>query len=284
MHMLAPRHILLLASLSLAACSSGAGTETETASTTVADTTSGTTTDPGTDTTETPTDTGLETTEQPTTEPPPTSSTTADDTTSGTTTSDDTTSGTTTGGDELELSNVALPCNVEDFTYPLLPDEAGQRAASSLKPPSYPFEVTRVRYELGGAAINAQCANTMAHLVEVHVSDAAKPDASPSVNAASWVSISVPDEADAADLRAVELTLDPPLTLSDGQHLVVSVELVASMDLMSSLCLRSCADAKPVVGVDWWSGAAAEPYMWADMIADFGFTTNFLISAYGTAG
>lgn len=298
MHITSTYPYLLLTSLFVAACSSGSSEATDSESADTSATGTDTSTGTGTDTNSTPTDGGVETTVdttldttldttaettvESTTEAAPTSTTGATETSSES--GGETTTDTTTGGEQQVLSNMMLPCAVPDFTFPLLPGEAGHLAATTLTPPVYPFDVTAVRYELGGETLGKQCNNTLEHLVEIQVSNTEKPDGVPSMMASSFTSITVPADAAATQGRQVELPLDPPMTIGEGQFLIVAVKLVGSEDNVQSICLQSCTDGEPIAGVDWWSQAIEEPYMWADMVADFGFATNFTISAVGTAG
>ena len=88
----------------------------------------------------------------------------------------------------------------------------------------------------------------------------------------------VEEDPAATNDRLVEIELETPIVLQDGESLVVAVEMVAVED--ASICIRACRDTS-VAEVDWWSNAADEPYAWADMVADFGFASNYTIRAYG---
>lgn len=269
----------------------GTGTSAPTPGTT-GEPTTGSTTDPGGETTlepgwttratttETASDssTGPDATDTSTTD----TSTTGDSTTSDSTTSDSTTStGAPEPPEELVLSVGPRTCDKSGVTLPLLPEEAGHHAATVLTPPSYPFAVTRVRYHLRGPGYAAECTTTLAHQVQVYVTGGGAPPSAPSQTAASLVTFDVPAEADDPQVRTVELELPQAIVLDVGQSVVVSVQLAAAADFQTVLCIRTCFDTTEA-GVDWWSNKPAEPFAWADMVADFGFPDNFRIQAIGT--
>jgi hypothetical protein len=174
----------------------------------------------------------------------------------------------------VEFGNVARTCTPDNAVSPVLPGEAGHYAATSLTPPSYPFTVDKVSYSLQMNGSN--CHGGLAHRVLVFTASG-EPAAAPSAGA--MASIDVPAGADAD--RWVDLTLPNPITLTSGQTLVVAVQM-ASDGADRSVCLSACPGS--AAGHDWWSNAAAEPYAWADMFADFGFTSAYVIVAEGTPG
>ncbi len=252
---------------------------------TSADGTASGTTDP-TGTTASPT-TGSPTTESPTTGNEDSTSTgpggdsSSDSGTQSSSSDGADSTGTTDGSQEMELGNTPEPCVTEDFVFPFLPDEAGHLAATILTPDAYPFEVTRVLYELGGDNLGGTCNSTLAHHVEVFITpDGVLTDAPSGM--AEFVSIDVPEDAMAMGGRTVELELPTPIMLERGDSIVVAVALEANADTSASVCIRTCSDDGGIAGIDWWSNAALEPYFWADMVADFAFATNFTARAFGT--
>ena len=166
----------------------------------------------------------------------------------------------------------------EDWIFPLLPAEAGHWAATTLTPSNYPFEVQSVAYELTGGAAGGQCDNSFAHAVAIFSTDVPQPVDAPSLGAQDYVLYPIAEDPAATDDRLVEIVLDQPIVLEDGQSIVVAVEMAAVEDV--SLCIRACRDGN-IPAVDWWSNAADEPFAWADMVVDFGFASNFTIRAYG---
>lgn len=165
---------------------------------------------------------------------------------------------------------------------PILPDEAGHFAAARLTPETYPVDVTTVAYDLAVPGAGGDCDLTLAHTVEVYVDTAIAPAARPS-DGTLVHRIDVPGGA--AANHAVELTLPTPIHLTTGQSVFVAVKLVGddTANPTSALCIAACRTAAGAISdVDYWSNAAAEPFAWADMVDDFGFTYNFTIRAAGT--
>jgi len=260
--------------------------------------TTGTTGDPPADVTTTGT-TGPTSTADTTEDPPAdTTGTTGDPSTTGpdsdgesagtTATSDssssssgDDSSGSGTSGGELVMLGNTPSCPVKAEAGPSLPQEAGHLAATVLTPDTYPFAVSHVQYGLARKPI-ADCVNTYAHRVEIFVTEGGKPPPKPSTDASTFVSIAVEESFEDIDLRVLEPKLDPPIVLTDGQSLVVAVSLEADVDANLSLCLASCVGAA-IPGVDYWSYAAAEPYKWVDLVANYNWPANFKIYAFGTA-
>lgn len=189
--------------------------------------------------------------------------------------------GTTDAGrDYVVLSNVPdiASCSSGHGIAPLIPAELGHYAAARLTPPSYPFTVDQISYDLvtpPGAPCNAE----FAHEVRLVVSDTAAPSASPSTDG-TLVAVGA-GSASGSTARTMVLDLETSITLTAGQHLFVSIQLTGDAD--SALCVGACQTGSPISDVDYWSNAAAEPYSWADMIDDFGFPYNFTTRARGYA-
>ena len=196
----------------------------------------------------------------------------------------DSTTGESTGEPpENVLSVVPFDCGDNGVTNPILPEEAGHYAATTLTPTVYPFTVERVRYNIRGPGYKPTCSTAIAHEVQVYVLQESKPPPKPSETAASFVTIAMPAEAMTEEFRTIDMPLAQPIVLEEGDRLVVAVEMAAAADLETGLCIRSCYDAA-VANVDWWSNAADEPFAWSDLIVDFGFDNNFSIQAIGTPG
>ena len=173
------------------------------------------------------------------------------------------------------LSNTPEFCGTFALIAPL-PEEIGHLAAGRLTPASYPFTVTEIGYELVGNL--ATCNNTLPHRTDVYVlSDATLP-AMPSTAAVSVVSFDVDPGPTDETVRTVTLPLDEPIELTEGQHLVVAVEMAG--DESTTACLNFCMDVSPVER-SFWSNAALEPYDWADMVSDFGFNGTYVVFASG---
>ncbi len=147
--------------------------------------------------------------------------------------------------------------------------EAGHLYAARLTPPSYPFEVTEVQYELMGGG---NCDSTPAHRVEVFVDSATTPPASPTIT-----QLDIAATGATEPIRVVTVGLPSAITLQTGEHLFVAVELVN----VESSCVATCGGAT-VADRDWWSNAVAAPYSWATL-ASFNFDVHARIGANGTA-
>lgn len=173
------------------------------------------------------------------------------------------------------LSNTPEFCGTFALIAPI-PEEIGQLAAGRLTPESYPFTVTEIAYELVGNL--ATCNNTLPHRTDVYVlSDATLP-ASPSTQAVSVVSFDVDPGPSDDTVRTINLTLDQPIELTEGQHLVIAVEMVG--DDSTTACLNFCMDVAPTER-SFWSNAVDEPYDWADMVSDIGFNGTYVVFASG---
>ena len=184
-------------------------------------------------------------------------------------------------GDEIRLANTQDDC-INGWVAPVLPDEASHLAAAILTPETYPFEVTRLHYALGGPEDMDICNETLGHRVDVFVTQAGPLAQAPS-ETEPFLSFDVPADPMAGGEREVDIELDDALILEEGEALVVAVEM-RSDELDTRLCLALCEPGGGAIeGVDWWSNAAEEPYSWADLVAAFGFTQNIALEAYGNS-
>ncbi len=175
---------------------------------------------------------------------------------------------------EVELSNVPLPCANPNGVAPLLPGEADYLAATVLTPDAYPFEVTHVEYELiaGGA-----CNSTFPHVVHAFAVGAQVP-ASPSLGP-FFASAVVEYDPSATNGRHVALPLETPLVLQPGESVAIAVRLAVNASITESICLATCMDST-TPGLDFWSNGVAEPYLWQDLVSEFGLA-NATVRAIG---
>ncbi len=151
--------------------------------------------------------------------------------------------------------------------------EEGQLYAVRLTPPSYPYEVSGIHYELWHAPSNDYpCDAQPAHRAEVFVATTDAPPASPSVTKIDNKAVSLSGDG----IRVVKSSLPSPITLKTGEHLFVALELAGL-----STCLMTCKDAK-VTTRDYWSNATKAPYSWAT-VASFGVDAHARIGANGSA-
>jgi hypothetical protein len=187
---------------------------------------------------------------------------------------------------EVVLHHADLPCAEEDYSTiaPYIPDEVGHYAATRLTPEDYPFEVTGISYT-AGSTFNDECNGGLAHTVELYVVSSQAPTASPSSDGtlAQTHAVDAIAGTDAPYERKVDIELADSIVLEDGQSLVVAVKQTGNDPDSPTVatCLLACQSPGSVAGVDYWSNAAAEPFAWADMVTDFGFTQNFVIAARG---
>jgi hypothetical protein len=193
--------------------------------------------------------------------------------------------------------------------WAVLPDEAGHFGAERLTPPSYPYTVQRIAYDIiptrastgdagtddGGAAEVRFTAN-LAHQVQLYVSTATAPTAQPSMDGTLVRTIDVPARPDPTDpsveFVAVELPISPPITLTAGQSLFVAVQYAASTDFTAEISLGQCSplgvmptDGGMIPGAvdhSYWSNAPSEPFNWADLVAVYGFQDNYTFRMYDT--
>ncbi len=163
-------------------------------------------------------------------------------------------------------------CLVWSSVYPD-PGEEGHLYGVRLTPPSYPFEVTEVHYELlhtpsGETACDAQ----PAHRVEVFVAATDIPPATPMITQIDNAAVELSGDG----IRVVKLTLPQPVTLQTGEHLFIAVEMPGL-----TACIMTCADAV-VSDRDYWSNATMTPYSWATL-SSYGIDVHARVGANGTA-
>ncbi|MBK7863704.1 MAG: hypothetical protein IPJ65_34885 [Archangiaceae bacterium] len=208
------------------------------------------------------------------------------------------TGGSTGGGTagDVTLANAPFDsaCNVENAVSPLYPDEVGHWTATRLTPATYPFTVSKVAYSLVGIQAGA-CDAELAHKVQVFVSRDGGLDPSPAD--AGALTLTVANSNGQADFAKVDggvrgriftHTLASPVTLTSGQSLFVAVQMAGRAggpdDAGITTCLATCrpaGDAGVKSNIDFWSNSATEPYPWADLVGDFGFTQYNTIRAIG---
>ncbi len=172
----------------------------------------------------------------------------------------------------LVLSNSPEGCGNQLPVGPL-PEEYSHLVAARLTPPAYPFSVTGVRYQIES---NAECTTGLAHHVELYVRTNAVPQANPVVRA----SFEVPAADGAPAVRMIDTSLDEPLMLAEGEHLMVAVELPGDAESGLTHCISMCGDTSSTANRNFWSNAAEAPYSWVEL-GDFGIPENTIIEAYG---
>ena len=166
-----------------------------------------------------------------------------------------------------------FPCQEQHPLMGLAPDpgEEGHLAAARLTPESYPFTVKSVRYTLLADEDKKWSVN-LAHRVEVYVTTASAPEATPTVKE----TIDVPAATETVEERTIVKDLAAPITLQTGEHLIVAVEMAGDA-ATAVLCLRGCP-GHGIADRNYWSNATQPPYDWKTLDS-LGIDTNLLIQA-----
>lgn len=196
-------------------------------------------------------------------------------------------SSSSSGGDAgVALEHYADAC-IDAEVHPCAGEE-DHWIATRLAPEMYPFSVTSFEYGmLESYAGEFHCDSTLAHTVALYImdADAALPPATPEV----LFTADVPAADEAAELgseRTVEVTLDAPLVLEDGQHLVVAIQNAGDVNGPAcaasgdATCVSSCAGAGYEADENFWSNGAAAPYAWATL-QSFGISQGPNVIVYG---
>ena len=176
---------------------------------------------------------------------------------------------------------------------PVIPDEIGHWSGTRLTPPSYPFTVDKVEYDTYTDDVPG-CDVTVQHRVRLYrvASGAVLPAADGGILAEYTVTPSVgapraqyfgSDGGFRGEAVSIPVT---GVTLQESEQLVVSVEYAGSATAGTALCLYACptdVDAGVVTrsGFDYWSNAAAEPYTWLDLHADFMSEAQLTVRMHG---
>jgi hypothetical protein len=185
----------------------------------------------------------------------------------------------------LRITNVAPGTScVLSATWPLV-FEYGQWYATRLTPPSYPFVVAQVDYEILHGMLGGQdCHADYAHRVQIYKSttlDGGAPPVTPTVLADVAVS------AGAAANHVSVVTLPSPVTLAAGEDLFVAVEMVGTVvdggadgGPAHSICLSICGgQSNAPLTRDWWSNATSPPYGNWRSLPSYGITTPSKVGA-----
>jgi hypothetical protein len=179
---------------------------------------------------------------------------------------------------EVTLTNNPDACTDPWFIAPS-ESEIMQWAAIRLTPPSYPFHVTRVSYTVPAETYQSAgvtCSTTVGHTVMLFADTGVEPPATPSTLA----EIEVPDGGTEGQDRLVDLSIDPPAVLQDGEQLFVAVQWTGTWP--NPLCIETCSDSATQSDRNYWSTTTETPFSWVEL-ASFGavFNRNYLIEATG---
>jgi len=157
---------------------------------------------------------------------------------------------------------------------PDLKTEVGDPAVARITPPSYPFKVTKISYQLTG--MEAKCGTNIAHAVSVYAGPTVDtPPTTPTDVQRIEVAGSAADQA----TYLVTETLPTLIVLTQGQDLYVAVEMDANAAKTVAVCLDGCH-----INADdhrqFWSENTQAPFTWATLYS-FGVAVDYAIWAEG---
>ena len=180
--------------------------------------------------------------------------------------------------DDGSLNNNPNGCPCHGWLYPS-PGEEGHLAAARLVPPSWPYEVSSLSYPLAGDSsddtdIEVHCQNGLAHRVEVW----AGTDATPAATPANVQVLQVLATDQQTNDRTVEVSLNTPLLLQEGEYLFVGIELTGGYP--ETACLLMCQEVQEFADRNYWSNATSAPYSWA-RLSSYGIPGNIELEAQG---
>ncbi len=180
--------------------------------------------------------------------------------------------------DLVELSNIPDDCEDYIMLYGD-PGEDGHLAAARFTPPEYPFLVDSLVYYLDHADYDdINCNSGLAHSVELYVGTDLAPAAEPVVVESFDIEENNDVELIDGEYREIDLTLETPLELAEGEHIFVAVKM--SLSDPDGLCLYMCT-AATLPDRDYWSNAAEAPYDWTTLDS-MEIPGNLEIQVYGT--
>lgn len=177
----------------------------------------------------------------------------------------------------IVVANAASICG-----SPLLSPDPGEEdhwCAARLTPPVYPLVVVGIRYYAGnGAAGAVTCDASLAHKVELYAETTLAPPATPIPVAIIDVPAVDPSTLIPDECRNVEVEVDPPVTLTSGQHLFVAVQFAGTHP--NVFCIQVNSSGAYEADRNYWSSAAAAPFSWVTLDS-FGLTGSLVIQAVG---
>ena len=177
------------------------------------------------------------------------------------------------------LTNAPIPCVQVSSVAPYLPDEAGHHIGGIFTPPQYPFTVELIEYTLEEPPDVPSCRSELGHRLEISAISAGQaPPSQPADEAIAHLSFDIPSATMSTERRVIIQLLEEPLTLNNGERLLVSVALDAEGD--DHLCAAICEDEVATPNSTLWSGASAAPYAWSELSA-FGITGELLMRVVG---
>lgn len=181
-------------------------------------------------------------------------------------------------GEDVVFANISGICNNVNLLSPA-PGEEGHWAAGRLAPPAYPFQVTSLGYGLIQQVESAPqegpfCHLDIEHEIQAYVGTNVVPDAS--LVPVFSRSVTLEKQAKEGNLR-VEVKLDKPLILNEGDFLFVAVEMTGVYP--DILCVPMCT-LSTTPDANYWSNAAEAPFSWA-LLSNFGISGDMDVLAKG---
>jgi hypothetical protein len=137
-------------------------------------------------------------------------------------------------------------------------DEVNQWAATRLTPDGFPFFVTDVSYYAGEGqgSFGPYYDPTLAHGVKIYVGSDLEPpkDATPEIEFEVDIDESMPA------YNLIQLSLDQPIRLDEGEHLFVAIESAGSY-ADSVVAVLSCRQTSGLT-TTYWSYTVSQPWNW----------------------
>lgn len=181
--------------------------------------------------------------------------------------------------DLVEVGEATLDSLGHPALWPGEPQYYGTWIAARITPPSAPFEVVRVRYDLhngllvepGGPTVVA----TLPHRVQVFVAGDEPPN-DPDVLASFDVAVTA--DVSGIAVEPVYLDVDPPIVVGEGQRLFVAIELVGD-PATNTINGIGTTDDVSVEDAVWWS--PAPPFAWISESREYDWTEALRVFATG---
>ena len=181
--------------------------------------------------------------------------------------------------EQLILSNAPLTCTQISALAPYLPDEAGHYAGSIISPHRYPFVVEMVEYTLEETPDIPNCTSELAHKIDLVVLASQQEPPSDLNEAISYQTIETPTALMPTERRVILQRLLTPITLNEGESLLISISLAAEGS--QHVCLALCEDERALPKQEYWSGASSMPFQWSSLDS-FEITAESLIKVIGS--
>lgn len=179
--------------------------------------------------------------------------------------------------DVIRVSNAQIGGEIMLLT----PDEGeeGFLCAARLTPPQYPFIVEQIEYPIGHSTGDDEprCNASFEH----HVFVLSSAELAPPVDldeAADYVVAGVAEDDIPEGGRYVVVPLDEPITVNDGEHLFVAVQLAGTFPEMT--CTSVDVSSTHHGNRNYWSNSAESPFTWVQLDS-FGLTGNIIVDAVG---